>query len=76
MDNALRATMLFPQPKELPDLWTTALDEILAVGIRPDGELDDLVGPVAATVPLDEAIDRFFDLQLPSGAVLSWEVEE
>ena len=35
-----------------------------------------MFGPVAATVPLDEAIDRRFDLKLPLGAVLDGQVEE
>ena len=34
----------------------------------PEDELDDFLGPVSATVPLDEAIDRLFDLKLPLDA--------
>jgi hypothetical protein len=34
VNDALQAAMFLPEPKELPDLRTTALDEILAVGIR------------------------------------------
>ena len=72
--------MLFPQPKELPDLCTTTLDEILAIGIRRlvmDHELDDLLGPVVATVALDQAINRRLDLkQLGARPVFEGQVEE
>jgi hypothetical protein len=45
--------MLFAEMKFLPDLWASALDEVLAIGIRRlvvDDELGDLVGPIIATV--------------------------
>ena len=66
----------FLRSEELPDLWTTALDEIFAVGVVVDPKVDHLFGPIAATVPLDEAIDRRLDLKLPLGAVFDGQVEE
>ena len=76
VNDALQAAMLFPESEKFPDLGATTLDEILAVGVRPNGELDDLVGPIAATVPLNEAKDRRLDLKQPLGAVLGRKVEE
>ena len=41
VNEALQPPMLLPQPKLLPDLWATALDEILAVRVLVDHELYD-----------------------------------
>ena len=60
--------MLFAEAKFLPDLRAASFDEVLAVGIGRlvvDDELDDLVGPVSATMLFDQAIDRRSDLQQP-----------
>ena len=68
-DRALKAAMLLAKPEPLPDLRTTALDEILAIGLVVDHELDDLAVAVliaiAPSVLLDEAIDRRLDLKQP-----------
>ena len=76
MDDALQAAMLFPEAEEFPDLAATTLDEIFAIGVVVKPQVDNLFGPVAATVPLDKAIDRCFDLKLPLGAVLDRQVKE
>ena len=41
-----------------------------------DSQVNDLLGPIAATVPLNEAKDRRLDLKLPLGAVLRGKMEE
>jgi hypothetical protein len=50
--------MLFPEAEEFPDLAATTLDQIFAIGVVVNPQVDNLFGPVAATVPLDKAIDR------------------
>ena len=61
--------MLPPESEALPNFWTTALDEILAVGVVVDPKVDYLFGPIAATVAFDKAIDGHLDLQLLLGAI-------
>jgi hypothetical protein len=77
--------MLFAKPEPLPDLRTTALDEILAVRVVVGSQVDYLLSPVVVavliaispTVLLDEAIDRRLDLKQPrSCAVLDRQVKE
>ena len=41
VNEALQSAMLFAKSEFLPDLWTTALDEILTVRVVVDHELDD-----------------------------------
>ena len=55
--------MLIAKVEQLPDLWTTALDEIFAVGVVVDHKLYDPILPIAATVAFDEAIDRSLKLK-------------
>src|SRR5262245_34015011 len=57
VNDALQATMLFAESEFLPNLPSPTLDKILAVGVRPDVELDNFVSPVSATMPINEAID-------------------
>jgi len=85
MNDALQAAMLLANPKPLPDLRTTALDEVLAVGIVMGSQVDHLLGPVAVaaliaitpTLLFDEAIDRRLDLKQPrSRAVLDRQVKK
>ena len=45
--------MLFAEVELLSDLGTTALDEILAVGVVVDPKVDHLFGPIAATVAFE-----------------------
>jgi hypothetical protein len=75
--DVLRCAATLSEDEALPDLRTTALDEILAVGVVVDHELDDFIGPIAVavliaiapTVLLDEAIDRRLDLKQPRSCV-------
>ena len=46
MNDPLQAAMLLPETEAPPDLGAAALDEILAVRIGPDGEVDRLPGHV------------------------------
>ena len=61
VNDALQAAMLLPKSALLPDLRPTALDEILAVRVLVNPQVDDLFGPVPSTVPLNEAINRRLD---------------
>jgi hypothetical protein len=45
--------MLLTQPKLLPDLWATSLDEVLAVRILVDHELDDPFMSNSVTMSID-----------------------
>lgn len=53
-DEALQAAMLFPETEALPDFRTASLDEILAVRIVVDHELNGSLVCDIATVPLNE----------------------
>ena len=55
--------MLFPETEALPDFRTATLDEILAVRIVVDHELDDPLVCDLATVQFDETQDRLVDLR-------------
>ena len=68
--------MLFPQSKKLPNLGAATLDEIFAIGVVVDPQVDNFFGPVTATMPLDEAINGRLDLKLPLSAVLDRQVKE
>ena len=48
MNKALGASILLTDTEALPDLGTAALDEVLAVRVVVDHELDDFAGPAAA----------------------------
>ena len=76
MNEALQSAMLFAKSEFLPDLWTTALDEILTVRVVVDHELDDRLMCKAATMPLDETRDCRLDLkELLATAILRRQVE-
>jgi hypothetical protein len=47
MNEALQAAMILPESEKLPDLRATTLDEILAVGVVVDPQVDYLLGPIA-----------------------------
>ena len=51
-------------------------DEIFAIGVVVNPHVDNLFGPVAATMPLNEAKDRRLDLKPPLGAVLGRKMED
>jgi len=68
--------MLFPDAEAPPDLWPTTLDEIFAVRVLVDPQVDNFFSPVAATVSLNEAIKRRFDLKLPLYTVLRRQVKK
>ena len=50
--------MLVPQTKEFLDLAATTLNEIFAIGVVVNPHVNNLFGPVAATVPLDTGNDQ------------------
>lgn len=54
--------MLFAKAEFLPDPRSTTLDEVLPIGVGPEGELDDWLLCNAATMQFDETEDRFLDL--------------
>ena len=66
----------FLRRKSFQTFAATTLDEIFAIGVVVDPQVDNLFGPITATVPLDKAIDRRLDLKLPLGAVLDRQVKE
>jgi hypothetical protein len=74
VNDSLQAAMLFADAEFIPDLEAATFDEVLAVRVIVDQELDDLIGPIAVavlvaitlTVLLDEAIDRRH--AIPNGA--------
>ena len=68
--------MLFPEAEEFPDLAAITLDEIFAIGVVVNPQVDNLFGPVTATMPLDETINGRLDLKLPLSAVLDRQVKE
>jgi hypothetical protein len=77
VNEALPPSMFFPEAKALPEFGTAALDEVLAVRVLVDHELDGPVIRNVATVPLHETQNRLFDLtQLLAHAVLHWQVKE
>jgi hypothetical protein len=76
MDEPLQAAMLLSKSETIPDLRTTTLNEVFAVGVVVYPQVDHLLGPIAFAVSLDEAIDRRLDLKFPLGAGLNREVEE
>jgi hypothetical protein len=77
VDEALRATILLPKSGTLPDLWTATLDEVLAIRVLVDHELDGSVTPDAAAVTIHEPVDRCLDFTpVLAAAVLYWRVKE
>ena len=65
VNEALQSAMLFAKSEFLPDLWTTALDEILTVRVVVDHELDDPLIKDSATMSLGETQDCCLDLRKP-----------
>ena len=62
LNDALQAAMLFAESEFLPNLWAITFDEILAVRIVVDHQLDDPLVCELATVQPDETQDRIVDL--------------
>src|SRR5207247_1250118 len=74
---ALQAAMLLAELELLPDLRATTLDEILAVRVVVDHELDDCLVCSAATVQFDQTRDRRLDVKQPLAlAIFHRQVEE
>ena len=77
VNDTLQAALFLPQSKAIPNFRTTALNQVLAVGVVVDHELDDPLVGDAATMPLDQTRDRVLDLkELLARAVLHRQVEE
>ena len=70
-DETLRATVLLAESELLPDLRATSLNEILAIRVLVDHQLDNRLMRDAATMSLDETADRRLDLtELPALLIL------
>src|SRR5262245_24317323 len=80
VNDALQAAMFPADIEFLPDLWTTALDEVLAIGVGGlvmDDELGNLLSPVVTTMAFGQPIDCGFHLkQFGSRAVFWRKVEQ
>ena len=62
--------MFLPESEALPDLWTATLDEVLAIRVVVDHELDHPIVCDVSTVSLDETSNRRLDLtQLLAAAI-------
>jgi len=77
VDDALRFAPIFPDLESLPDLSSTALEEIEAVRIRVNGYLHRELTQDAPTVASGESKQRSLSLEVPrTSAILDGQVEE
>ena len=77
MDDALRFAPLLPDVEVIPDLSITAFDEIEAVRVWMNDDLDCELAQDAAAVPTDESEQCGLDLKEPRArAILDGQVEE
>jgi hypothetical protein len=70
VDDALRVAVLFSDTKELPNLETAALDEVFAVGVLVQSQVNGLLMKDAATMKADQTTDRGLDLQEPGACAV------
>jgi hypothetical protein len=76
-DEALQAAMLFANAKFFPNRQPTTFDEVFAIRVLMDHELDDSLMKDSSTMPLDETRDCRLDLKKAlARAVLDRQVKE
>lgn len=69
--------MLPPNVEAVPNLFSATLDEVLAIRVLVDHELDGSVTPDALSVMIHEPVDRCLDFsQVLVRDVLNWQMEE